>query len=172
MDELSDEYTYALKNIRAEAIQLAAVLQKVSGATEDGRNTTKKAADDAERLARAQRDLAFAESENAKKLAELKLAQQEANQINKLIVKINQSAEGSYNRLSAQYSLNKIYLNNMTKAERENTEEGRKLVAPTKEIYEEMKRLQEATGKFQLNVGNYTEASDACLLYTSDAADD
>lgn len=165
LDELSDAYTNALKDIRAEAIQLAAVLQKVSGATEDGRNTTKKAADDAERLARAQRDLAFAESENAKKLAELKLAQQEANQINKLIVKINQSAEGSYNRLSAQYSLNKIYLNNMTKAERENTEEGRKLVAQTKEIYEEMKRLQGATGKFQLNVGNYTEASDAIIAY-------
>lgn len=165
LDGLSDTYTNALKNIRAEAIQLAAVLQKVSGATEDGRNTTKKAADDAERLARAQRDLAFAESENAKKLAELKLAQQEANQINKLIVKINQSAEGSYNKLSAQYSLNKIYLNNMTKAERENTEEGRKLVEQTREIYEEMKRLQEATGKYQLNVGNYTEASDAIIAY-------
>ena len=53
----------------------------------------------------------------------------------------------------------------MTKAERENTEEGRKLVAQTKEIYEEMKRLQEATGKFQLNVGNYTEASDAIIAY-------
>lgn len=165
LDELSDTYTNALKNIKAEAIQLAEILKKVSGATEDGRKTTKKAADDAERLARAQRDLAFAESENAKKLAELKLAQQEANQINKLIVKINQSAEGSYNRLSAQYSLNKIYLNNMTKAERENTEEGRKLVAQTKEIYEEMKRLQEATGRFQLNVGNYTEASDAIIAY-------
>ena len=165
LDELSDTYTNALKNIKAEAIQLAEILKKVSGATEDGRKTTKKAADDAERLARAQRDLAFAESENAKKLAELKLAQQEANQINKLIVKINQSAEGSYNRLSAQYSLNKIYINNMTKAERENTEEGRKLVAQTKEIYEEMKRLQEATGKFQLNVGNYTEASDAIIAY-------
>lgn len=165
LDELSDTYTNALKNIKAEAIQLAEILKKVSGATEDGRKTTKKAADDAERLARAQRDLAFAESENAKKLAELKLAQQEANQINKLIVKINQSAEGSYNRLSAQYSLNKIYLNNMTKAERENTEEGRKLVAQTKEIYEEMKRLQEATGKFQLNVGNYPEASDAIIAY-------
>ena len=165
LDELSDTYTNALKNIKAEAIQLAEILKKVSGATEDGRKTTKKAADDAERLARAQRDLAFAESENAKKLAELKLAQQEANQINKLIVKINQSAEGSYNRLSAQYSLNKIYLNNMTKAERENTEEGRKLVAQTKEIYEEMKRLQEATGKFQLNVGNYTEASGAIIAY-------
>lgn len=165
LTELKDTYTDALANIKAEAIQLAATLQKVSGATEDGRKKTKKAADDADRLARAQKELAFAESDAAKKLAELNLAKQEANQINKLIIKINQSAEGSYNRLSAQYSLNKIYLNNMTKAERENTEEGRKLVAQTKEIYEEMKRLQEATGKFQLNVGNYTEASDAIIAY-------
>lgn len=165
LTELKDTYTDALASIKAEAIQLAATLQKVSGATEDGRKKTKKPADDADRLARAQKELAFAESDAAKKLAELNLAKQEANQINKLIVKINQSAEGSYNRLSAQYSLNKIYLNNMTKAERENTEEGRKLVAQTKEIYEEMKRLQEATGKFQLNVGNYPEASDAIIAY-------
>lgn len=165
LTELKDTYTDALASIKAEAIQLAATLQKVSGATEDGRKKTKKAADDADRLARAQKELAFAESDAAKKLAELNLAKQEANQINKLIIKINQSAEGSYNRLSAQYSLNKIYLNNMTKAERENTEEGRKLVEQTKEIYEEMKRLQEATGKFQLNVGNYTQASDAIIAY-------
>lgn len=165
LTELKDTYTDALASIKAEAIQLAATLQKVSGATEDGRKKTKKAADDADRLARAQKELAFAESDAAKKLAELNLAKQEANQINKLIIKINQSAEGSYNRLSAQYSLNKIYLNKMTKAERENTEEGRKLVEQTKEIYEEMKRLQEATGKFQLNVGNYTQASDAIIAY-------
>jgi len=158
LDELSDTYTNALKNIRAEAIQLSAVLKTVSGATEEGRRTTKNASDDAERLAKAQRELAFAESENAKKLAELKHAQQEANAINKLLIKINNSAEGSYNRLSAQYSLNKIYLNNMSLAEREGTEAGRKLEEETKAIYEEMKRLQEATGKHQLNVGNYAGA--------------
>lgn len=42
LDELSDAYTNALKNIRAEAIQLAAVLQKVSGATEDGGTQPRK----------------------------------------------------------------------------------------------------------------------------------
>ncbi|MFR8207469.1 MAG: hypothetical protein ACLU99_15045 [Alphaproteobacteria bacterium] len=79
--------------------------------------------------------------------------------MNKLTTRLNQSAEGSYNRLSAQYSINKIYLNNMTVEEREATEEGRKLVAETKAIYEEMKRLQEATGKTSLNVGNYPDAA-------------
>lgn len=165
LDNLGKTYSKALSNIKEQAIDLAAVTRNVSGATEAGREATKKAATEADKLARAQRDLAFAESENAKKLAELKQATKEQNDINKLVIKRNQSAEGSYNRLSAQYSLNKIYLNNMTKAERESTAEGRKLEEQTRAIYEEMKRLQEATGKFQLNVGNYTQASDAIIAY-------
>ena len=165
LDELSDTYTNALKNIQREAVQLSNALKSVSGATETGRTATRNAANDADKLAKAQRDLAFAESENAKRLSELRQATKEQNDINKLVVKINNTAEGSYNRLSAQYSLNKIYLNNMTKAERESTAEGRKLVEQTRDIYEEMKRLQEATGKHQLNVGNYTEASDAIAAY-------
>lgn len=159
LDQLSDAYMNALQNIKSEAITVKTALEGVSGATENGRKTIRGASNDADKLARAQRDLAFAESENARRLAELKQAQKEANEITKLLIRINQSAEGSYNRLSAQYSLNKIYLNNMSVEEREATEEGRKLVAETKAIYEEMKRLQEATGKTSLNVGNYSDAA-------------
>ena len=165
LDELSDTYTNALKNIRTEAIQLTKELEKVSGATEDGRKKTKKSADDADRLARAQKELAFAESETAKKIAGLNLAKTEANQINKLVIKLNQSAEGSYNRLSAQYSLNKIYLNNMTKGEREEAEAKEGLITKTRELYKAMNEYQKSTGKTNLNVGNYTEASDAIISY-------
>lgn len=159
LDQLSDAYMNTLKNIKSEALTVRAALAGVSGATESGRATIKGATTDTDRLTRAARDLAFAESENAKRLAELKQAQKEQNDINKLVVRLNQSAEGSYNRLSAQYSLNKIYLNNMTVEEREATEEGRKLVAETNAIYQEMKRLQEVTGKTALNVGNYEGAT-------------
>lgn len=159
LDQLSDAYMNTLKNIKSEAITVKAALEGVSGATENGRKTIRGASNDTDKLTRAARDLAFAESENAKRLAELKQAQKEANELNKLTTRLNQSAEGSYNRLSAQYSINKIYLNNMTVEEREATEEGRKLVAETKAIYEEMKRLQEETGKTSLNVGNYSDAA-------------
>ena len=159
LDQLSDAYMNTLKNIKSEAITVKAALEGVSGATENGRKTIRGASNDTDKLTRAARDLAFAESENAKRLAELKQSQKEANELNKLTTRLNQSAEGSYNRLSAQYSINKIYLNNMTVEEREATEEGRKLVAETKAIYEEMKRLQEATGKTSLNVGNYSDAA-------------
>ena len=159
LDQLSDAYMNTLKNIKSEAITVKAALEGVSGATENGRKTIRGASADTDKLTRAAKDLAFAESENAKRLAELKQAQKEANELNKLTTRLNQSAEGSYNRLSAQYSINKIYLNNMTVEERQATEEGRKLVAETKAIYEEMKRLQEATGKTSLNVGNYSDAA-------------
>ena len=41
LTELKDTYTDALASIKAEAIQLAATLQKVSGATEDGKRQRK-----------------------------------------------------------------------------------------------------------------------------------
>ena len=53
LDELSDAYTNALKNIKGEAIQLSAALGKVSGATEAGRQATKKAATEADKLEKA-----------------------------------------------------------------------------------------------------------------------
>lgn len=161
LQDLLKTYNDTAGGIKAEAIQLTQALKGVTGATDEGRTATKKAADDADRLAKAQRDLAFAESDTAKKIAELKAAQTEQNQINKLVVKLNQSAEGSYNRLSAQYSLNKIAINNMSQAERDNAEETEGLITKTRELYEEMKRLQEETGKHQLNVGNYPEVSGA-----------
>ena len=161
LQDLMKQYKETAGGIKAEAQQLVDSIKKVSGATEDGRGATKQAATDADRLAKAQRDLAFAQSETAREIAELKAAQSEANQINKLTVKLNNSAEGSYNRLSAQYSLNKIRINSMTDAERENAEQTEGFITKTRELYEEMKRLQEETGKHQLNVGNYPEVSGA-----------
>ena len=97
-------------------------------------------------------------STGAVKIAALKEAQKLANNANKLEAKLLASKEGSYNRLSAQYSLNKLKLNQLSKEERKAGTEGAKLEAQTKDIYEEMKRLQEVTGKTSLNVGNYADA--------------
>ena len=148
-----------LKNIKGEAITVKASLTSVSGATSEHRDKIREASAEAQKLARAERDVAFAESENAKQLALLKKAQAEANRMNKLNIALSNSAAGSYNQLSAQYSINKIYLNDMTVEEREATESGRKLVEETNAIYEEMKRLQAVTGKTSLNVGNYESAT-------------
>lgn len=163
--ELSDTYARTQKTIKEEALQVTASLERVSGATESGRQATRKASDDAERLAKAQANLAFAQTETARKIEELKLAQREQNELNKLSAKLNNAAEGSYKRLAAQYALNKRRLNAMSDEQRRLAEEQEGLVTSTRKLYEEMKRLQEETGMHQLNVGNYTEASDAIIAY-------
>lgn len=91
---------------------------------------------------------------------ELELQTKILNQTAKYQAQINQSAEGSYNRLAAQYALNKIKLNAMSAAERSATDAGKKLEQETAAIYKEMIRLQEATGNHRLSVGNYAKSWD------------
>lgn len=93
-------------------------------------------------------------------IKELDLQTKTLNQTAKYQAQINQSAEGSYNRLAAQYALNKIKLNAMSAAERSATDTGKKLEQETAAIYKEMIRLQEATGNHRLSVGNYAKSWD------------
>ena len=158
LDELSDAYVNMSKNVREQAGALATNLRGVSGATEAGRKAIQSASTDADRLAKAQKALNDAESETNIRLQELKQAQKEANDIAKVTARLNRSQEGSYNRLAAMYKMNMLHLNTMSREMRENTAAGKKLEAETRAIYEEMKRLQAATGAHQLNVGNYRDA--------------
>lgn len=111
-------------------------------------------------LAQAEEKLAFARSKENEQLKLYSTQIREANEIAKLNVTIANSAEGSYNRLSAQYSLNKIKLNQMSAEERSATEAGKALEQQTYEIYQQMIKLQEATGKHNLSVGNYKKSWD------------
>ena len=158
LDEANDAYSNLARSVQAEAQRMATSLQMVSGATAAGRSTIKGYSQDAEKLLKAERDLNFARSETARKIAELKAMQKDEQTITKLTIQLNRSSEGSYAALSAQYALNKIRLNNLTEEERKNTEQGQKLEAETRDIYDRMNELQKATGKYTLEVGNYETA--------------
>lgn len=111
-------------------------------------------------LTQAQEKLAYAQSEENQQLKLYSTQIREANQIAQLQATIANSAEGSYNRLSAQYALNKIRLNQMSAAERETADSGKKLEAETNAIYQQMIKLQEATGNYRLSVGHYQRTWD------------
>lgn len=108
--------------------------------------------------------LAEAEKKNAEAKAKLAAATREQNQLLKNEAIVAESAEGSYNKLAAQYNLNKIALNKMSAEQRKATEEGRKLEAETAAIYREMNNLQKATGKYVLQVGNYEKAAELATM--------
>lgn len=111
-------------------------------------------------LVQAQEKLAYARSEENQQLKLYSTQIKEANRVAQLQAIIANSAEGSYNRLSAQYALNKIKLNSMSAAEREAADSGKKLEAETAAIYQQMIKLQEATGNYRLSVGHYQRTWD------------
>ena len=160
LDELNESYMNFTNNVKKNAAALKESLTLVSGATEAGRKTIRETASDTDRLTKAIKARNEAEANIAVEIAKVKDATREANTLAKLHAKIANSEEGSYNRLSAQYALNKFELNQMTEEERHASEYGQNLEKETAKLYEDMKKLQEATGKHVLSVGDYSIATD------------
>ncbi|MCB0476073.1 MAG: hypothetical protein KDC69_10370, partial [Flavobacteriaceae bacterium] len=126
-----------MERTKKEAVSLRVQLNKLNetqASHHDQIADTAKQTDElSKRMAKYQSSL----GENAIKIAAVKDAQRQLNNVNKLEAKLNASKEGSYNKLSAQYSLLKIRINQLSKEERKNTEEGRKMVEQSRAIYEE-----------------------------------
>ena len=162
LEQLNTSYTNMANSVRQQAADLSANLKKVSGATAEGRKAISEQSEEAKRLERAYKQLDAAFASNAKEIAKLNVLRREANNYNKNLIlrgkeeikTREQIKNASYQQLSAQYSLNKAYINSLSAVER-NTKANREYIKTTKEIYEQMKKLQADTGKMQLNVGNY-----------------
>lgn len=152
------KYDEARTRIQSSANEMAKGLQNVSGATEQQRQAIMQAYQETERLAEQYKRVTSEEQAAKRQKIALTQASKEQTQIDKLVVQLNQAEEGSYNRLSAQYRLNKIRLNEMSAAQRAGTEAGRQLERETRAIYEQMSSLQKATGKYTLEVGHYENA--------------
>jgi len=150
-----EKYEELQAKVKQSASEAARAMGGMSGATQEQRNIIFQTAEEASRLADEMKKLRTEEGAAAKEVDRLKQAQKEYNKIAELQEQINKSAEGSYNRLSAQYRLNKIRINEMSAAERERN---KYFIEDTRRMYEEMSRLQKETGKYTLEVGHYENA--------------
>lgn len=151
------ELQKAVDGLRKEAISMTITAKKMNASQADGREEIQRSARGADELSKEYDKLNKAYGETNKEIQRLRAERAKANQIAKAEARLAESAAGSYDALSAQYTLNKIKLNAMSEEQRKATKAGKDLEKSTKDIYEEMKRLQEATGKTALNVGNYKE---------------
>lgn len=158
LEAVIESLTAAMKKQEAEAVELEASTKKLNGTTAEGRDQIVKNAKAADDVEKAYQNYQKAISDTNTQIQHYRTEANIANQIKKAEAKLAANVEGSYNALSAQYSLIKIRLNAMSKAEREATDEGKALVKRSKEIHDEMKRLQAETGNTALNVGNYAES--------------
>lgn len=154
---LQSEEGQRLLELKAKIAEVTAARRRQSAEEAAAR---RQQAAEIDPIVQAQEKLAYAQSEENQQLKLYTTQVREANRIAQLQAQIANSAEGSYNRLSAQYALNKIRLNQMSAAEREATAAGKQLETETQAIYEKMKKLQEATGDYRLSVGHYQKAWD------------
>lgn len=111
-------------------------------------------------LVAAEEKLAYARSNENKQLKLLSTQTREANETAKLQAIIANNVEGSYNRVAAQYALNKINLNKLSEEERKSSASAKQLEKDTYDLYQAMIRMQESTGKHTLSVGNYAKTWD------------
>lgn len=124
-----------------------------------------KTAEDMEKLAKGINDVEEAEKalkivtdEEIKAQIKLREVQRERTNVLKAQVKEEQAAEGSIAQLRAKLSAVTLEWAKLSKEERENTKAGKDIVNSKKQLTEELKKLESATGDHRRNVGNYTEA--------------
>lgn len=158
LETLIAQYEELRGKIQTQATATVKSMQGLSGATQEQREQIKLLSEESDKLLTEYRDTQGTLRALNEKYNDGNVALKEFTKIQKLVEQVNRSAEGSYDRLSAQYRLNKIRLNEMSEAQRHGTEAGRKLETETRKIYERMNELQKATGKAQLQVGQYERA--------------
>lgn len=133
-------------------------VRSLTGATEAEQDAIQEQVREARRINSAYKRYKDSISETSIAVEKLRAETNEVNKINRLTVKLNNSAKGSYDRLSAQYSLIKIRLNKMGDATAEARKEKEKMERVAKSLRDRMKELQKQTGDNTLNVGNYQDA--------------
>ena len=155
LKDLADQYKVVMDGIKAQANSVKASLDSLSGATTQGQQAIKNASSIVDKLAKKEIELAQSTSEVAKQLAQKSAQVRYNNNMMKLQTRLANSVAGSYDALSAQYSIIKLRLNAMSAEERKTTQEGQALEKEAASLMAQMKQLQEVTGKHTLSVGDY-----------------
>lgn len=141
LEELNVGYSVLVETIRKSAKDIVNSLKSVSTATEEGRKEVDMAVISANRLDKAEKELAFAMSETGKQVAWLK---DQTSSLNKESVRQHKeiaAAEGSYNKLNAQLKEEIELWNSLTPAERQAADMGGELAKSIASIRTQMQEI-------------------------------
>lgn len=152
------QYAQAANEVAASANSMSNALRGVSGATAEQQAKIKQSASAAEQLAKKHEQLTKGLSDVEKALIQVNRELKTKQNLDKLEEKIANTLKGSYDQMSATYSKLKLEFNSLSQEERENIDVGGKLATQLRLLYEEMDRIQQSTGKYQLGVGQYGRA--------------
>ena len=118
-------------------------------------NGRKEQKEDIDNVTKALQALQYTYTEEYAEIQKLNAEKQKQAKIVQYTNMLNNSAEGSYDKLKAQYELNKIKLREMSQEERKSTEEGKLLELQTRDLYKALVRLQEGEGTYEQAIGKF-----------------
>jgi len=167
ISQLIENLTQVMGGLREQVGQVVAGLNNLSSATSQNRRAVEQETQDVNKLWEAYKKMGVEVDELNLNLKTLTFTDKEYNKVIQLASAYNEKRTDSYTALSEKYRAVKILIDNMTVAERENTAEGRAFVAMARDMYEQMNLLQQRTGKYQLQVGDYSKAMTGLNIATN-----
>ena len=165
--QLQAQSEVSIGEIKKKMEELRKQMTASSGGGNIPKPNTKEVTDEIDKLRDVYKNLKVDVQLYDDAIQALNKSERERKRVLQANVEIGRSREDSYDRLSAQYTALKTLVNNMTISEREQTDAGKKLVENLKDIYERMNAMQQATGKFQLQVGQYSKAVSGLNIATT-----
>ena len=165
--QLQTQSEVSIGEIKKKMEELRKQMTAPSGGGNIPKPNTKEVTDEIDKLRKVYENLKVDVQLYDDAIQALNKSERERKRVLQANTEIERSREDSYDRLSAQYTALKTLVNNMTTAEREQTDAGKKLVENLKDIYERMNAMQQATGKFQLQVGQYSKAVSGLNIATT-----
>ena len=165
--QLQSQSEVSIGEIKKKMEELRKQMTAPSGGGNIPKPNTKEVTDEIDKLREVYKNLKVDVQLYDDAIQALNKSERERKRVLQANTEIERSREDSYDRLSAQYTALKTLVNNMTTAEREQTDAGKNLVENLKDIYERMNAMQQATGKFQLQVGQYSKAVSGLNIATT-----
>lgn len=165
--QLQTQSEVSIGEIKKKMEELRKQMTAPSGGGNIPKPNTKEVTDEIDKLREVYKNLKVDVQLYDDAIQALNKSERERKRVLQANTEIERSREDSYDRLSAQYTALKTLVNNMTISEREQTDAGKKLVENLKDIYERMNAMQQATGKFQLQVGQYSKAVSGLNIATT-----
>lgn len=162
----SQQIASVIANLNGNMDKISSSVERIASGMKRGASETSKTAATIDDLWKAYKQMGVEVDALNLDLNTLKFTQAELNKVVKLGNDYNTQRETSYNSLSEKYRAMKILFDNMTQSELQNTEAGKKFTAQLKDMYDKMNMLQQSTGKYQLQVGNYSQAMNSLNIAT------
>ena len=144
LEQLKATYLDTLSVIPKEAAKVKVAMEQVSGATEQGREAIKKNATEADRLAKAQKELAFAMSQVGQQVAALKLQTNERNALSREESKMVSAQAASYREMKAQMTILRNEYYALSQSERESEQIGMQKLAQIIDLNTQIKAIEKS----------------------------